>query len=101
MSKELMADDVLDLLAYIARGFRTIGMEPPSVIMLKSGEEGRRFLTAMHQKQNWVAVVGSATLGTPIEMADGTVYMSMEVMGMQVRWPASRYAMPDGSWKMA
>lgn len=93
--------DILDGIAKMRCAFLAANLKPPSTILLESHEEGMRFLTEMRQECNWVAMAGDPALGQPIEMADGSVWMEIKVMGVAVRWPATRYAMPDGSWRHA
>lgn len=93
--------DMLDCFARVRTTFIAAGMEPPTVMLLKSHAEGMRFLTEVRQQENWVALVGSHELGKPIEMADGSVWMECQVMGIAVRWPANQHATPDGSWSYA
>lgn len=93
--------DILDGFAQVRLTFIRANLRPPSVLLLESHEEGVRFLSEIRQQRTWSAVVGSGALGQPIEMADGAVWMEVEIMGMKVRWPATRYAARDGSWSYA
>ena len=93
--------DILDGLARMRVAFLAANLKPPAVVLLDSHEEGTRFLSAIRQSNVWTAVVGSPDLGRPMEMADGSIWMEIEVMGMKVRWPANRYAHRDGSWSYA
>jgi hypothetical protein len=90
--------DILDVIASVRSAFMSANMEPPAAIFLKSHDEGMRFLSAVRQQDRWTVVPGSPELGIPIEMADGSAWMEVQVMGIAVRWPANRTAMPDGSW---
>jgi hypothetical protein len=93
--------DVIDGLAQVRHSFLSAGLKPPTVILLDNHEDGIRFLSAIRQSDTWTAVVGSSQLGSPVEMADGSIWMECKVMGIAVRWPANRYAAPDGSWSYA
>lgn len=93
-----MDSDILDGIASIRVAFLAANINPPTTILLKSHEEGMRFLSAVRQTSQWVAVIGSPDLGRPVEMADGSAWMEVTVMGIAVRWPANRTATPDGSW---
>lgn len=93
--------DVLDGLAQVRATFMRANLKPPTVILLESHEEGMRFLSEIRQTSAWVAVVGSPDLGRVIEMADGSAWMECKVMGIAVRWPANRVALPDGGWSYA
>ena len=90
--------DIFDGLARVRHTFLRENLEPPTIIILGSHEQGMRFLSNVRQSNNWVAFAGSADLGHPVEMADGSVYMQIEVMGIKVRWPSNKIALPDGSW---
>lgn len=90
--------DILDGIAQIRHTFMAIGMKPPTTILLETHEEGMRFITAVRQTSQWVYVISSQDSGRPVEMADGSVWMEVEVMGIKVRWPANRTATRDGSW---
>lgn len=94
-----MSRDILDGLAAVHVAFRRAGMESPSAILLHSHDEGMRFLSALRQTSAWTAVAGSPDLGRLVEMADGSAWMECRVMDIAVRWPAERFAMPDGSWR--
>lgn len=96
-----MAKDILDGLARIRNEFQSIGLKPPAVLMLESHREGMAFLSEIRQSYTWTAEIGSPALGSPVEMADGSVWMEVQVMGFIVRWPANQYATPDGRWVYA
>lgn len=91
--------DIMEAIARIRHGFKSSNLEPPTMIMLKSHDEGMRFLSELRQNGTWTAMAGSPDLGHPVEMADGSIYMEIKVMDIAVRWPSNRYATPDGSWK--
>lgn len=90
--------DILDGMAQILHAFLRANLKPPTVILLGSHDEGMRFLSAIRQKGCWEAKVGSPELGEPLMMADGSTWMECKVMGIAVRWPATRWARPDGGW---
>ena len=93
--------DILDGLAQVRSTFQRHDLKPPTVMLLESHEEGMRFLCEIRQNSRWIAMVGSPELGRVVEMADGSAWMECKVMDIAVRWPANRYAMPDGSWSYA
>ena len=93
-----MDSDILDGIARVRVEFLAVNLKPPTTILLESHDEGMRFLSAVRQTRHWVAVIGSPDLGRPVEMADGSAWMELKVMGIAVRWPANRTATPDGSW---
>jgi hypothetical protein len=90
--------DIMDGLAAVTVEFRRVQLKPPTVMLLESHEEGRRFLSLIRQSTSWHAIVGSPDLGSVVEMADGSAWMECKVMNIAVRWPANRVATPDGSW---
>ena len=94
-----MSDDIIDAIAKFRVAFLRENLKPPVAIMLASHDEGMRLvshLNGMMMKPTYT--LGDRTLGKPVEMADGSIAMELEIMGMKVRWPANRYALPDGSW---
>lgn len=93
-----MSRDLFDGLAMVRETFQRAGLKPPTVMLLESHDEGIRFLSSVRQQGDWVAVAGSGELGRVVEMADGSAWMSVQVMGIEVRWPANRFALPDGGW---
>lgn len=90
--------DIVDAIAKFRVAFLRENMKPPEVIMLADHQQGMYLLSYLRDSCNWTATLGSAALGKPVEMADGSVFMEIELVGMKVRWPANRYALPDGSW---
>lgn len=90
--------DIVDAIAAFRVAFLRENMKPPSVILLESHDEGMRLLSYLRDSSNWTATLDSGMLGKPVEMADGSVYMEIELMGMKVRWPANRYATKEGTW---
>lgn len=96
-----MDADILTAIATTRDAFKRCGLEAPTAILLGSHEEGMRFLSAIRQTSSWTAIVGSADLGHPVMMADGTAWMELQVVDLAIRWPATRYAMQDGSWRYA
>jgi hypothetical protein len=78
--------------------FKKCNLEPPAVIILKNQEEGMRLLMSIRQLGCWIYDLSTNTAGTPVEHPDGTVYMSIEVMGMNIRWPANRLATENGDY---
>jgi len=98
MEEKSMSRDVLDGLAQVRATFMRAALKPPTTILLESHQEGMRFLSEIRQTNYWTAVIGSPDFGRVIEMSDGSAWMELKVMGIAVRWPANRIAMPDGSW---
>lgn len=90
--------NIVDAIAEFRVAFIREDLKPPTVILLESHDEGMRLLSYLRDSSNWTATVGSRMLGKPVEMADGSVYMEIDLMGMKVRWPANCYATKDGTW---
>lgn len=90
--------EILDGIAAVRMIFEVCGLEAPSVILLKSHEEGEKFLCEIRRNPRWFVMTGDQLLGKTIEMADGSMWMEFSVIGISVRWPANRIATPDGSW---
>jgi hypothetical protein len=97
--KAIESADLVDAIAKFRVAFLRENMKPPTTIILADHDEGMRFLSMLIQMNNWTLDISKA--GKPVEMADGSVYMEVEIMGMAVRWPANRIAMRDGSWRFA
>ena len=91
--------DILDGLALAIEAFRGAGLDAPTVIMLGTHEDGMRFLSSVRQQDFWTACHNDMSLGKEIRGLDGSVYMQVQIMGLAVRWPANRFAMPDGSFR--
>lgn len=90
--------DIVDAIAAFRVAFLQANMKPPEVILLADHREGMYLLSYLRDSCNWTATTDSGMLGKPVEMADGSVYMEIELMGMKVRWPANHYATKDGTW---
>lgn len=93
-----MNTDIIDNIIRIREAFLMVNMEPPTAILLKSHEEGMRFLSAVRQQDRWIAIPGSPDFGHSVKMADGSIWMELKVMGIAVRWPANKTARSDGLW---
>lgn len=99
MTKNKLNRDIYDGIAAIRHAFMSADLKPPTVILLESHEEGVRMLSAIRQSANWSAIIGSPDLGLETRMADGSTWMEIKIMGIAIRWPANRLALPDGSWR--
>lgn len=90
--------DIFDAIAKARLAFMAADIKPPTVILLESHDEGIRFLNAVNQSCIYPLNLGDSRLGKEIKMADGSVWMGIEVMGIAIRWPANKYARKDGSY---
>ena len=95
---ERVGNDILDGLAQVIRTFRLANLNPPTVLLLESHEQGRRFLDEIRQTPGWPVQIVTMDFGRVVEMADGSVWMECNVMNIAIRWPANKIAMPDGAW---
>lgn len=92
-----MNNDILDGLVRIRHSFLAANLNPPASINLETHEDGMKLLSSVAQS-NLIFTPRDERLGKPVEMADGSIFMECELMGMKVRWPANKFASPDGSW---
>lgn len=95
------AADIIDAIAHLQRAFAMIGLEPPAALLLASHSDGIRVALELAQLAHIISRPGDARLGTPVEMADGSIFMEIEINGLKVRWPATTTVMPDGSWRFS
>jgi hypothetical protein len=93
-----MNDDIIEALYAVSVAFRKCNLEPPAAIILKNHEEGMRLLHSIWDMGNWTYDPRTGAAGKPVEHPDGTIYMSIEVLGMNIRWPANRLAMENGDY---
>lgn len=93
-----MNDDIIEALYAVSVAFRKCNLEPPAAIILKNHEEGMRLLHSIRDMGNWTYDPRTGAAGKPVEHPDGTIYMSIEVLGMNIRWPANRLAMENGDY---
>lgn len=90
---------IIEEIRRIQVSFRKCGLSSPASIYLASHEDGEAFLCECNDRARMVYYPGDPVFGTPVEMADGAVYMEVQVMGMKVRWPAMQYKRHrDGAW---
>lgn len=90
--------DIIDALAQVSRCFQSADLKPPAAILLADHDEGMRLLHMLHQMPYIVIPMGSDRGGKVIEHPDGSVWMEVEVYGIKVRWPAMRFAKPEGGY---
>ena len=74
-----------------------MGLKPPAALLMASHDDGVRVAMEIAQMNRFISTINDGRLGKPIEMADGSIYMEVEVMGLKIRWAANRLAVPDGS----
>jgi hypothetical protein len=91
-----MSHDIMESLHDIRAAFLKCNLEVPAVIVLKTHEEGMRLLHAIRDKPGlWTYDPRSGAAGKPVEHPDGSIYMSIEIMGLNIRWPANRIAVQN------
>ena len=91
-------NDIMDGLAMVLNAFRAANLKAPTTLLLESHDEGMIFLSALRQERQWVTYALDPSLGAPVKMADGSMWMEVKVFDIAVRWPANRLATKDGSW---
>lgn len=89
--------DVFDALYRVRVAFKAAGLEPPSDIVLKTHDDGMRFLSAIRDAPGMMYTVPSQHY-KPIEHPDGSIWMQAEFAGMKIHWPANRYATQAGGY---
>lgn len=93
----MTSSTIFDGIAHIQAAFAAVNLNPPSMIVLESHDDGIKFLSVVRrQTRNWVPVIGDPDLGKPIKMADGSVWMEIRVMGITVRWPVNQIVTLNG-----
>src|SRR5271154_2142790 len=87
---------ILHAIANIRYQFGYLNLKPPVAIHLDNHDDGMRFLSCMHDGR----MIGYPDEACkPMEMADGSIFMELTAMGIKIRWPAAKWANPDGSWR--
>lgn len=98
-----MTDDIITVIARLSTGFKSLQLEPPEAIVLKSHDDGMRLWVELNAKMAPILHTtyqpGQEPGVVPIEGENGAVYMELEVYGMKVRWPAKKWATPDSRWR--
>ena len=91
-----MNDEIFDAIQTIHIAFRKVGLESPTAILLKSPGEGREFLSMFD--------LTDSAYPRPlkeVKMMDGSTWIEVNVLNIAVRWPATKFACPDGSFRWA
>lgn len=92
-----MVKNIVDNLRSIRIAFISAMLDPPAAIHLKTHDDGMKLLASIHGMPDMV-YPGDRRLGVPVEMADGSVYMEVEIEGMKIRWPADKTYTSVGKW---
>lgn len=91
---------IVEELVGLGRAFAKARLKPPTALLLATPEEGLRFMQLVRASPQYMNPGFVDPLNPmPVQMADGSVYMEVKVMGMAVRWPANRLATEDGVWR--
>lgn len=90
-------NDIVDTIARVALEFRRQDMAIDAIV-LKDHEQGMRLLHQLHQVHHLIIPINSERGGKVIEHPDGSVWMQVEVYGVKLRWPASKYAKREGGY---
>ena len=92
-----MSEYFFDSLHTIRATFMRAGLEPPQAIILKSHEEGMRFLSAIRDSGMLIYQIPDQAYKL-VEHPDGSMWMQAEFAGMKIHWPANRYATQAGGY---
>lgn len=91
-----MNDDIFETINTIHIAFHKAGLESPTTILLKTPEERMKILAALSQEETFFPRPVKE-----VKMMDGSTWMEVNVLNISVRWPATKYACPDGSFRWA
>ena len=78
---------------------RALGFDPPKTIILSSHDDGMRLLHEITELKYLTFRLGDLDFGLPVEAPDGSVWMQIQVYGVEFRWPALRFAEKGGGFK--
>lgn len=95
--KTMDANDIFEALYRIRTSFVAANLSPPSAIVLKTHEDGMRFLSAVRDSHGMIYTVPSEHY-KPVEHPDGSIWMEAEFAGMKIHWPANVYATKAGGY---
>ena len=89
--------DFFDSLYMVRTRFMAAGLNPPEAIVLKSHDDGMRFLSAIRDYPGMIYSMPHPAY-SPIEHPDGSIWMQAEFAGMKIHWPANRIATKAGGY---
>lgn len=94
--KTMDANDIFEALYRIRTSFLAANLEAPAAIVLKTHDDGMRFLSAV--AASGIIYVAPSQHYKPVEHPDGSIWMEAEFAGMKIHWPANRYATQAGGY---
>ena len=89
--------DFFDSLYSIRQNFMAAGLDPPQAIILKSHDDGMKFLSKIRDSGMMLYQIPDRAY-KPGEHPDGSMWMEAEFAGMKIHWPANRYATQAGGY---
>jgi hypothetical protein len=92
-----MDNNIFDALHGVRLAFKRADLEAPAAIVLKTHEDGMRFLSALRDSGMMVYTAPHYAY-KPVEHPDGSIWMEAEFAGMKIHWPANRYATQAGGY---
>jgi hypothetical protein len=93
-----MGRDIIDALTRISAEFRSLNLDVPDAILLKTHDQGMQALCQLHRRTSLIVPMGSDRGGKVIEHPDGSAWMEVEIYGIKVRWPAVKLAKQTGGF---
>lgn len=81
------------VLRKVVAAFKECGLQPPSAIFLSNHADGLRILSDLPVSQMYATDPDRLA---PVKMPDGSTWDLLEIGGVKVCWPMSKYARPDG-----
>lgn len=88
---------IFEVVDRLAHGFKSLGLEVPDCVLLKSHDEGMQLISMLHH-QRLFYTAGDPRFGKPIEHPDGSCWMQAEIYGIKIRWPAMKMSLPKGRY---
>lgn len=82
-----MSASIIAEILNLAHTFKRHGLQPPERIVLRTHDDGMLLLSQLQQIAGSNIVVAASPAAAPI-LIDGAPYMSLQVLGMEVLWPA-------------
>jgi hypothetical protein len=79
------------------RAFLAAGLQPPEAIHLKDAREAALFERRVRSEMEPAAAIADRRQETVVTIG-GEEFWQAELLGIKVRWPARRYALPGGGW---
>lgn len=75
------------------RAFVRAGLDAPTAIILSNRDDGMALLSSVSND-----LPADTAAPRPVEHPDGSVWMEVTIIGIAVRWPASKKAVQSGGF---